>query len=305
VTGNPHRVGAGLTCALIAATFYGLNIPYARLASFAGVSGATLVFYRVLLMLAVVLAFVLVTRRSIAVAPSERATVVVLGLVTTLVGICYISSVSFVPVAVAVALFYTFPVVIVLASPLVEGTRLTPFLLGNAVLALIGVALVVGPAFHALDWRGIALALGASIAAAMQFFAMGRCRRTGTVAKVFWVHIFVLPASAAIGLVTATLAGPATLALEPLGVGMTLAGYILGFTLHLMALVRIPAVMAGIVFCLEPVVAAFASTLILDEGIEPVQLFGGGLVIAAIIANVLRENQSPRSGNLAMADSPQ
>ncbi|WP_082145105.1 EamA family transporter [Microvirga massiliensis] len=305
MTGNPHRVGAGLACALIAATFYGLNIPYARLASFAGVSGATLVFYRVLLMLAVVLAFVLVTRRSIAVAPSERATVVVLGLVTTLVGICYISSVSFVPVAVAVALFYTFPVVIVLASPLVEGTRLTPFLLGNAVLALIGVALVVGPAFHALDWRGIALALGASIAAAMQFFAMGRSRRTGTVAKVFWVHIFVLPASAVIGLVTATLTGPATLALEPLGVGMTLAGYVLGFTLHLMALVRIPAVMAGIAFCLEPVVAAFASTLILGEGIEPVQLFGGGLVIAAIIANVLRENQTPRSGDLAMADSPQ
>ena len=105
-----------MACALIAATFYGLNIPFARLASFAGVSGATLVFYRVLLMLAVVLAFVLVTRRSIAVAPSERATIVVLGLVTTLVGICYISSVSFVPVAVAVALFYTFPVVIVLAS---------------------------------------------------------------------------------------------------------------------------------------------------------------------------------------------
>jgi drug/metabolite transporter (DMT)-like permease len=139
----------------------------------------------------------------------------------------------------------------------------------------------------------------------MQFFTMARCRRTGTVAKVFWVHIFVLPASAVIGLVTATLAGPATLALEPLGVGMTLAGYVLGFTLHLMALVRIPAVMAGIVFCLEPVVAAFASTLILGEGIEPVQLFGGGLVIAAIIANVLRENQSPRTGDLAMADSPQ
>jgi drug/metabolite transporter (DMT)-like permease len=305
VTGDPHRVGAGLACALIAATFYGLNIPYARLASFSGVSGSSLVFYRVLLMLTLVMAFVLLTRRSIAVAPSERATIVVLGLATTLAGICYISSVTFVPVAVAVALFYTYPVVIVLASPLVEGTRLTPLLLGNAVLALIGVALVVGPAFHALDWRGIALALGASIAAATQFFAMGHCRRTGTVAKVFWVHIFVLPASAAIGYGTATLTGPAALASEPFAVGMTLAGYVLGFVLHLMALVRIPAVMAGIVFCLEPVVASLASTLILGERIEPVQLFGGGLVIAAIIANVLRESRAPRGGNLAMADQSQ
>ncbi|MFL5392217.1 MAG: EamA family transporter, partial [Myxococcales bacterium] len=91
----------------------------------------------------------------------------------------------------------------------------------------------------------------------------------------------------------------------PFAVGMTLAGYVLGFVLHLMALVRIPAVMAGIVFCLEPVVAALASTLILGERIEPVQLFGGGLVIAAIIANVLRESRAPRGGNLAMADQSQ
>jgi drug/metabolite transporter (DMT)-like permease len=41
------------------------------------------------------------------------------------IGTAYLSSVAFIPVTVAVVVFYTFPVLIVLASPLVEGTRLT------------------------------------------------------------------------------------------------------------------------------------------------------------------------------------
>jgi drug/metabolite transporter (DMT)-like permease len=184
---------AGLAFALVSATLYGLNIGYARLASFAGVSGSTIVVYRVLLMLALVGVAAALFRRSLAVAEGERGLMGVLGLATTLVGVCYLSSVAFIPVAVAVVVFYTFPVLIVLASPFVEGTRLTPTLLGVVGLALAGVVLVVGPAFEGLDWRGLALAFGASVATAIQFFAAARCPRTGVFAKVFWIHLLVLP----------------------------------------------------------------------------------------------------------------
>ena len=58
---------------------------------------------------------------------------VVLGLSTAFVGLCYLSSVAFIPVTVAAVVFYAFPSLIVLASPLVDGTRLTPRSVGVVV----------------------------------------------------------------------------------------------------------------------------------------------------------------------------
>jgi drug/metabolite transporter (DMT)-like permease len=284
---------AGLAFAVGSATLYGLNIGYARLASFDGIGGSAIVVYRVLLMLVLVAAFAFVLRRPIAIARGEGPVMGVLGIATTLVGVSYLSSVTFIPVTVAVVLFYTFPTFIVIASPFVEGTRLTPSLAGIATLALLGVVLVVGPAVGSIDWRGIALALLASVAAVMQFFAAARCRATGVVAKVFWIHLLVLPASALIGAATGSLEPPAALALAPYAVGMTIAGYIFGFVLQLIALGRISAVVAGIVYCLEPVVAAVTSTFLLGETLTGLQLFGGALVLAAIIANVIVLQRRP------------
>jgi drug/metabolite transporter (DMT)-like permease len=207
------------------------------------------------------------------------------------VGVCYLSSVAFIPVTVAAVVFYTFPIFIVLASPFVEGTKLTPTLLGVAAAATIGVVMVVGPAFGGLDWRGLALALGASIATATQFFAAARCRKTGVIAKVFWIHVLVLPTAALIGLAAGQLSPPSTLLAAPLAVGMTIGGYVFGFMLQFLALGRITAVAAGIIYCTEPVVAAVSSALLLGETLSPLQMAGGALVLSAIVANVLLEQR--------------
>jgi drug/metabolite transporter (DMT)-like permease len=287
----PSPAFPGLLFALASATCYGLNIGYARLASFSGVSGASLVVYRVLLMLALVGAAAAVLRRSLFVPPEERRILVVLGIATAFVGLCYLSSVAFIPVAVAVVVFYTFPILIVVLNPLVEGTPPTLALLGIVALALVGVVLVVGPAFEALDWRGIALALGASLATATQFFAGARARRTSIVAKTFWIHVVVLPTAALVGASAGSLASPATLALAPVAVAATVGGYVVGFVRQFMALGRITAVAAGIAYCAEPVVAALSSTLILDEPLAPVQVLGGAFVLGAIILNVVIESR--------------
>src|SRR3712207_5247282 len=120
----------GTLFALVSATLYGANIAYARLASFAGVSGPTLVFYRVFIMLALVGVAALAVRRTIAFPREERGVMLVTGIATAGVGLFYLSSVAFIPVTVAVVVFYTFPILIVLASPFVEGTRLTAPILG-------------------------------------------------------------------------------------------------------------------------------------------------------------------------------
>lgn len=282
---------SGVLFALGSAGLYGLNIVYARVAAVGGVPGPAVVVYRVLLMLALVAIAAVLMRRSLAVAREERLTMAILGISTAFVGLCYVSSVAFIPVTVAAVLFYAYPSLIVLAAPFVEGTKLTPTLIGVVLLALTGIVLVVGPAFGDLDWRGLALALGAAAATAAQFFTAARCRKTNLTAKMFWVHLIVLPTAILAGAATGQLTSPAALALAPFGVAMTIGGYVVGFLFQIVALGRISAVAAGIIYCIEPVVSTVASTVVLGERIVPVQAVGGALVLTAIVTNILLERR--------------
>ena len=285
----------GLLFALAAASLYGVNIVSTRFAAFEGVSGVTLVFYRVFLMLILVLGAAALWRSSLRIAPGERRITAVLGVATAVLGAAYLSSVAFIPVTVAVVIFYTYPMLIVLASPVVEGARITSTLLIVVALAVLGVALVVGPAFNGLDWRGLALAATASVATAVQFFAATRCRRTTIMAKTFWIHIIVLPVSALIALAAGALAPPELLLAAPVAVAVTIGGYVLGFVFQFAALARSSAVVAGIAFCAEPVVAALLSAVVLGERLSPLQVLGGALVLAAIMTNVMAEQRRSRA----------
>ncbi|MCP8940686.1 EamA family transporter [Alsobacter sp. SYSU M60028] len=287
--------------ALGSAASFGFNITFSRIAALSGVPGPTLVTWRVLAMMALGIAVGLVLRADFRIPRGERGPMVVLGLATAGCGLCYLSSVAFIPVTVAAVLFYTFPVLIVLASPFVEGGRIGGGLMAIALLAFCGVVLVVGPAFGDLDPIGLLLAAGASLSAVAQFFAAVRCPRTGTAAKVVWLQLMVLPVAALSALATGGLGGPGTLLLAPWSVAFNVFGFVLGFVLQLMALSRVTAVAGGLAFCAEPVVASLTSAAVLGETLMPVQYMGGAMVIAAIVANVLRDRRRSR---LALTPEP-
>ena len=294
----------GLLLTLGSAGLFGMNTVYARLASFSGIGGTSLVLYRAVLMLALVGAVAALWRLSLAVPREERAALLVAGCATSVLGSAYLSSVAFVPVTVAVVVFYTFPVLIVLASPFVTGAPLTKGLLGIAGLALLGVVLVVGPASGGLDMRGLGLAFAASVATAIQFFAISRAPRTGLVAKALWVHCLVLPATALLALGFGTLNTPEETWRAPLAVALSIGGYIVGFALQLAALSRSSPIVAGIAFCAEPVVSALGSAAILGETLSGVQWLGGLAVIGAIVANALREGRRPAAASARLLIEP-
>lgn len=280
--------------ALGSAAAFGFNITFARVAALEGVQGPTLVAWRVVILLVIAGVAALVLRSGLGVARGERRAFAVLALASAGVSLCYICSVAFIPITVAAVIFYTFPVLIVLASPFVEGRRLDRTLVGIVLVAFLGVVLVVGPAFGGLDPRGLLLAAGASLSAVVQFFAGSRCLRTGSLSKVVWIQMAVVPIVFATALATGGPQSPATLLLAPWAVFFHIAGYLVGFILQMLALVRISAVVAGLAFCLEPVVAAVTSAVVLEERLLAIQYAGGACVIGAIAANVLAERRRVR-----------
>ena len=287
-----QRSGMGLAFALSGAFFYGFNITFAKISAGLGVGGPMIVVERVLVMIAIGLAIGYFNRSSWGVPRSERSAMLALGIGSTGVSICYLSSVAFIPITIAAVIFYTFPILIVLLSPFIDRKPLTLAMAGIVASAFVGVVLVLGSASGDLDPRGLLLAAGASLSAALQFFAGTRCQTTSVPAKIVLTQLIVLPVAAAASFFTGGQFSAETQLAALVPVLLTIGGFVLGFGFHLLALARISASVAGLAFCLEPVVAAFTSALVLGERLAPIQYVGGAIVIVAIMANVFLEKRA-------------
>lgn len=293
--GRPSET-AGILFALGSAAAYGTNIVSAQIAGTAGLSGPLLVAYRVLLLLVLTLVFAVAIGDRLKILPEERRPLLLFGLSSACVGSAYLSSVAFVPVTIAAVVFYTFPILIVLAEPFVTGRKMG---LGRKLIALAafaGVTLVIGPDIAGLDPRGLALAAVASAGAAMQFFTANAMPRTSLPAKLIWSQVIILPVTLLILMVTGGFRPPSAMLAAPLAVTITLVGFLIGFVLQMLALTRISPGSAGIAFCAEPLFAAAVAATVLGEKISLLQYLGGLLVIGAIITNVSLEQR--RSGRL-------
>ncbi|CAM5762352.1 DMT family transporter [Bosea minatitlanensis] len=294
MSGGASKEGQGLLLAFASAAALGTNIVSAQIAGAAGLGGALLVFYRVLIMLVLVGAAALAAAAPLGLLRSERRPVALFGLATALVGTAYLSSVSFVPVSVAAVIFYTYPVLIVLAEPLLTPAPFRADRLAVALVAFLGIALVVGPDLHGLDPRGLCLAALASLAATAQFFAAAACAPIATMPKLFWSHVVILPVALAIVALTGGFLPPQAFLLAPIAVAVTYGGYLVGFVLQILALARIAPGPAGLAFCAEPIVAVAIAAVLLGERLGALQYAGGALVIAALVANVILEQTRRR-----------
>ncbi len=286
-----RRARIGLGFAVASAVCYGANIIGARLVADLGMSGPVVVAWRTLIMLVGLGALAVLWRASLVIAPEDRRIMALLGGTSAIIGTAYLSSVAFLPVSVAVVIFYTFPILIVLAEPFVTGARFGLFRLALAGVAFLGVMLVVGPG-GPLDWRGVALAVLASVGAAAQFFAGARLAHVPNVAKLFWINLIVLPVVTVIVMLTGGFGPVSAVAEAPLAAFVAVGGFILGIALQFAALARASAAATALAFCLEPVAAAAFAALILGERMAGLQYLGVALVLGAVAANVFRETRN-------------
>lgn len=285
MTGVSERIG--FAAALTAATAYGINIIGARLSADAGIAAPLLVLFRVALMAALVGGYGLLRQQRLQVATGEWPAIIILVLTTAGMGICYLSSVAYIPVTVAAVIFYTYPVMIVLAAPVFAGETLQARNIGVALLAFIGIIAVVGPSFDKLDWRGLAFAFGAAMLTVGQFFAAARASKTTTLAKIYYIQLGVIPIAFAVAYFSDALAAPDIVMRAPFGFALATLGYLIGFGAQMLALSHLRASIASLVFCLEPVVAAVCSAAMLGERLSALQYAGGALVISAVMITVL------------------
>lgn len=198
----------------------------------------------------------------------------------------YLTTISLTAVATAVLLQYMSPILVTCYAVVVERRPLTGRLLFGLAAAVTGCALVVrGYDLVALRLSVAGLATGLASAC---FFALYTVAGQRALRRVdSWTVVTYAFGFAALFWFLLTppwvLMGGHPPRVWRLLLLFVILGTVVPFGLFVRALTHVSAVTAQIVSTLEPVVAAGAAFLVLGERLEALQLFGGGLVLVAVL----------------------
>lgn len=291
------RTGVGIACALAAASIYGVIPNLARLGFENGVPPVEATFVRTTIIALVLGGIVIFTGETFRLPRGVWPSFLSQSIATLVVSVSYLWSVQYIPVGLAVIIFFTFPVIILLAAPMVEGHRpgLVRVLIGC--VAFAGLAIAIGASFDTIHWGGLALAASSAAGATLQFFS-GRSISRYLPPAVFGslVHIVIWPITLAVALWwgSGSFAIFRAGAVNSVGYAAVLglgAVYVGAYFAQMSSLRNAPASVVAPFFNLEPVVTTLIAALALGERLSPNQYIGGGLVLAALAAASLPERR--------------
>ena len=272
----------GVLVTAFAALSISISLVLSPLVYDAGMSAPTLIAVRPLIFALALWLLYRATGRSLALPPAQWRAALGLGVIYMIGTAGYLGSIVTLPVSLAVLVFYTYPLMTLLLTCLLERHWPRPLDLGALLIALLGLVLALGVDFGRLHPVGLALVAAGALAIANSFYWMGRLlgdRDTG--AATF--HM-ALSGSAVAGLATlasGSLAWPA-------GTGgwLLLAAVVVTFIGGFFGMFRgvalVGPVRAATILNLEPVFTIALAFVLLGESLTPLQLCGAGLVVAAV-----------------------
>jgi drug/metabolite transporter (DMT)-like permease len=198
----------------------------------------------------------------------------------------YFEALHLTSVATALLLQYQAPILVALYTVLVQREPLRPRIILALALALVGCALVV----RAYDFEvlrpnilGVAAGLGSACTFAYYILASRVALRTQNA----WTLLTYAYFSASLAWLVVLppwniLAHGFDSGIWMAFLGIATMGTVVPFGLFISGLRFLPPTQASIVSMLEPVVAATAAYVILGETLLPLQILGGGLVLAGV-----------------------
>jgi drug/metabolite transporter (DMT)-like permease len=221
---------------------------------------------------------------------SRRATWISLGLGVLFAGNVFLlfMAIEAVDVPIAILTYFVYPLLTGLAAAATQLEKITWRGAAAAVVAFLGLALMIGAHPTSLAAAGILAALGAAVCRVVILLATRAFLSGADPLRITW---YSLLSSTAVFLVAALAAGswqpPATaagwLALIVLSAAIT-AGLLGVFA----STVRIGPFRTALFMNLEPPLTAIGSALFLGEVLTPLQVLGGGIMLAALMMFQLR-----------------
>lgn len=289
----------GYFFALLGAALFGFNGSVMKVVVNAGVTAAQLTFFRTLFIMIIAGAWLLIANRDgFRITRKQLGIMAILGIVgVALMQWSYAVAVTILPVGIALLVEYLSVLFVALIARFVFREPVRGRIWIAVVLVIAGM-LFVGKAWAStLNPVGVGFSLIAAVTLTI-FFIVGERQVTATspMSVAFWSMLFacafwslfsgwwnidpaLLASSVSLDGKLASLHAPIWALIIWIGV----FGAFLPFLLSFIALKHLPVTAAGIASSSEVLFAFLVAYLWLGEGLEPIQLLGGGLAFVGIV----------------------
>jgi len=296
---------AGVALCLVSACGFGLMAIFAKEAYAAGLGVTALLAARFVLAATLLWALIaLGAWRSDAARAAPRRTrptrrVLLAGLALGAIGYAtqaglFFSALRHIDASLTSLLLYTYPALVFCGAVALRREHVTPWKALALALASAGAALVLlGGGTGGLEATGVALALGAGASYAVYILVA-----EGVVARLDALLLTALIATgAAATFLTAGLIGGALVFTAGGWIwiaAIALFSTVLPIVTFMLGMERVGAATASILSTVEPVVTVGLAVAIYSESLGPLQILGGVLVLAAVIALQARGTRAVR-----------
>ena len=289
--------GAGNAVAFASAITFATGITLVALIYEDGANVHAVNLSRVLAFAAVMALTLGIARISPALPPRAALQCVLVGLLFCgeLYGL--LASIRYIPVGLAMLIMYTYPLLVAAAGWLTGTESFTLDRLLAILAAFTGLALALHTPDSELDWRGVAWAVFTAVSFSAVLIVSERTMR-GMDRRILMLYL-TSTAAVIVGVVSLTVV---SLEWPRTDQGWTLLAastglYVLATTLLFAAVKMIGPLRTAIIDNSAPIWAIVLAALLLGERLNMVQLFGGALVISAVVLVQLSLRVPVRAAN--------
>jgi drug/metabolite transporter (DMT)-like permease len=292
---NPEtsRTSLGVALALASAVGFAFTNTAASLAFQGGSNPITLAAVRFVLPACVLVVWLTMQGRPVWMPKRDGWVAVGLGAITAAYSWALLSAVSTIPLALAILIFYLFPLVSTVILGVCGWERLDWKTIVAIALAFVGLALALDPQAGSVNWHGVWLAFAGAVGLGVVIAVSSRVLRAGDSRPV---TLYMSAVSAVLLILLCASQGEFALPHTAKGMAAFVAAalfYAFAMIAFFVAVSLIGPTRSSLLCYAEPVIAAGLGALLLGETLTLLQTSGIVLVIGALVGATLLK-QGPR-----------
>ena len=281
----------GLILAVTAAISFAANTTASPVATGGGSTVLSYLVARSVTAAVLVFILLILTRTSLRLAPRRRWAAFGVGSVLAVYSISLLSAIEYIPIAFAVLIFYTFPLLTTLFLWGTGRERADWPSAAALIIAFIGLALTLNVGDVALEAHGVVLAAVAALGITTVVLLNSRLVGTGDSRPV---TLHMLSAASLVFIVITTVLGEFALPETARGWWAFSIGplfYAIAIVSIFIAISILGPIRSSMTMNLEPVSSMVLGFLILGQALNGLQIVGAALVIVAVLTVQQRKGQ--------------